>query len=74
MAENNRLDITKDVIGAFEKLMSAHRNEISCTIVSAEVGSLLVPCSRLRPSLAGSPCAPARAPLQALDCFWEGPG
>lgn len=36
LAENNRLTSTLGVISAFETLMSASRNEVVCTITSAE--------------------------------------
>ena len=37
LAENNRLSKAIGVIGAYEKLMSAHRGEVECTVTSAKV-------------------------------------
>ncbi|XP_065837658.1 ATP synthase subunit O, mitochondrial-like [Oscarella lobularis] len=36
LAENNRLSKAIGVIGAYEKLMSAHRGEVECTVTSAK--------------------------------------
>lgn len=36
MAENNRLAMTSDIVGAFDTLMTAHRNEVKCVVTSAE--------------------------------------
>eukprot|EP00118_Oscarella_pearsei_P024971 m.307230 g.307230 ORF g.307230 m.307230 type:complete len:215 (+) comp42037_c0_seq1:37-681(+) len=36
LAENNRLSRALGVIGAYEKLMRAHRGEVECTVTSAK--------------------------------------
>jgi len=36
MAENNRLPKMNSIIGAFEKLMAAHRGEIICSVTTAK--------------------------------------
>jgi len=36
MAENNRLSMYKEICGTFGEIMSAHRNEVSCSITSAK--------------------------------------
>ncbi|KAM4555402.1 ATP synthase peripheral stalk subunit OSCP, mitochondrial [Odontesthes bonariensis] len=36
LADNGRLPITGDVIGAFVKMMSAHRGEVICSVTTAQ--------------------------------------
>ncbi|AWP12201.1 putative ATP synthase subunit O mitochondrial isoform 5 [Scophthalmus maximus] len=36
LADNGRLPITGDVIGAFGQMMSAHRGEVLCTVTTAQ--------------------------------------
>jgi len=36
LAENNRLQNTREILNAFESLMSSHRSEVQCTVTSAE--------------------------------------
>ncbi|XP_017279684.1 ATP synthase subunit O, mitochondrial [Kryptolebias marmoratus] len=36
LAENGRLPLTGDVIGAFGKMMSAHRGEVICSVTTAQ--------------------------------------
>nr|XP_046221500.1 ATP synthase subunit O, mitochondrial-like isoform X1 [Oncorhynchus gorbuscha] len=35
LADNGRLTLTADVVGAFAKMMSAHRGEVICTVTTA---------------------------------------
>ena len=35
MAENNRLGDSAGIINAFDILMASHRNEVTCTVISA---------------------------------------
>lgn len=37
LADNGRLTLTGDVIGAFGKMMSAHRGEVICSVTTAQV-------------------------------------
>lgn len=37
LAENGRLTLTGDVIAAFGKMMSAHRGEVICSVITAQV-------------------------------------
>ncbi|XP_062390789.1 ATP synthase subunit O, mitochondrial isoform X1 [Sardina pilchardus] len=36
LADNGRLPLTGDVIGAFRKMMSAHRGEVTCSVTTAQ--------------------------------------
>ncbi|KAG8590970.1 hypothetical protein GDO81_006989 [Engystomops pustulosus] len=40
LAENGRLRYTPEVIGAFAKMMSAHRGEVLCSVTTASVSVL----------------------------------
>lgn len=37
LADNGRLTLTGDVITAFGKMMSAHRGEVICSVITAQV-------------------------------------
>lgn len=37
LAENGRVTKTEGVLSAFSKIMSAHRGEVPCTVVTAKV-------------------------------------
>jgi len=38
LAENGRLNKVSGVLGAFAKIMSAHRGEVMCSVTTAKVG------------------------------------
>lgn len=37
LADNGRLTLTGDVISAYDKMMSAHRGEVVCSVTTAQV-------------------------------------
>jgi hypothetical protein len=48
LAEENALAATLQVAAAYDELMLAHKKEVHCNIITAEVGSMLDGCATFR--------------------------
>jgi hypothetical protein len=50
MAENGRINKMKGILNAFDKLMSAHRGEVLCTVTTAKVIKYVLILTLLKPT------------------------